>query len=154
MEENLEPKNDQDEVVDNTTDYIDQIKQLKENSVSKDAYERIVNENKKLIKSLSDRNTNESAPVAPKKDLNELRNKIASGNLNNMEYVQTMVDIRDAALEANQRDPFCSFGTKPIKKKEKAVAQETYDYYKSILEQANGDPDLFTTLFYKGLVEE
>ena len=102
-------------VEDNTNDYIEQIKKLKESSVSKDDYNKLKADNKKLIDALAN-GTQVEGVVEPKvsavEKIDNLRKKLFSkGNdLSNLEYCDTAVKLRDALIENGERDPFLPFG--------------------------------------------
>ena len=91
------PENENENVVtveDNTNDYIEQIKKLKESSVSRDDYDKLKADNKKLIDALANGNQLEGK-VEPKIDavenINNLRSKLFSkgSNLNNLDDCKT-----------------------------------------------------------------
>ena len=74
------PENENENVVveDNTNDYIAQIKNLKENSVSKDDYNKLRLDNRRLIDALAN-GTQLEGKVEPKIDAVE--------NINNLKYI-------------------------------------------------------------------
>ena len=146
------PENENENVVveDNTNDYIDQIKKLKESSVSKDDYNKLKADNKKLIDALAN-GTQLEGKVEPKIDavekINELRKKLfgKGNNLNNLEYCKTAVELRDALIENGNRDPFLPFGHNVVTtESDNESAERVASVLKECIEYADGDSDIFT----------
>ena len=96
----------------NETDYIAEIQKLKASTVSIDDYNRLKADNKKLINALATGEGVATAAPEPEKNINDLRNKLLKdgSNLNNLEYVKTAVELRDALIAQGQRDPFLPYG--------------------------------------------
>ena len=145
-------------VEDNTSDYIDQIKKLKENSVSKDDYNKLKADNKKLIDALA--NGTQMDVVEPKVStvdkINELRNKLFSkgSNLNNLEYCKTAVELRDALIEKGERDPFLPFGHEVVATdSDYESANRVASIMKECIDYADGDPDIFTNELQRRTVD-
>lgn len=137
-------------VEDNTNDYIDQIKKLKENSVSKDDYNKLKADNKKLIDALAS-GTQLEGKVEPKIDavenINNLRKKLFSkgSDLTNLEYCQAAVELRDALIENGERDPFLPFGHEVVATdSDYESANRVANVMKECINYADGDSDIFT----------
>ena len=137
-------------VEDNTSDYIEQIQKLKESSVSKDDYNKLKADNKKLIDALAN-GTQLEGKVEPKIDavekINELRKKLFSkgSNLNNLEYCDTAVKLREALIENGKRDPFLPFGHNVvITESDNESAERVASVLKECIDYADGDSDIFT----------
>ena len=146
-------------VEDNTNDYIAQIKNLKENSVSKDDYNKLKADNKKLIDALAN-GTPIEGKVEPKIDavenINNLRKKLFSkGNdLNNLEYCKTAVELRDALIEKGERDPFLPFGHDVVATdSDYESANRVATIMKECIDYADGDPDIFTNELQRRTVD-
>ena len=147
------PENENENVVtveDNTNDYIDQIKKLKENSVSKDDYNKLKADNKKLIDALAN-GTQLEGKVEPKIDavdkINELRKKLfgKGSNLDNLEYCKAAVELRDALIEKGERDPFLPFGHEVVATdSDYESANRVATVMKECIDYADGDSDIFT----------
>ena len=95
-------------------DYIQAINELKANTVDKSQYEKLKAENKKLLDSLVSGQTPDIAKPVEKPDINELKMKLFNpdNDLNNLEYVETMLKLRNALIENGERDPFLPIGDK------------------------------------------
>lgn len=138
---------DNSTVEDTSVDYISAINEIKENSVSKETYKKVVDENKRLLESLINGNQIE-VDQKDEASIDDLRKKLFSSrnqNLSNLEYVETALKLRKKLIEAGEVDPFVPFGEK-IKPTDEdfikadkvaAVLQECVDY-------AEGNPDTFT----------
>ena len=147
-------------VEDNTTDYIEQIKKLKESSVSKDDYEKLRADNKRLIDALAN-GTKIPGVVEPKIDavekINECRKKLFSkgnNNLSNLEYCDTALQLRDALIEKGERDPFLPFGHNVIATdSDIETANRVATVMKECIDYADGDSDIFTNEIQRRTVD-
>ena len=146
-------------VEDNTNDYIEQIKKLKESSVSKDDYNKLKADNKKLIDALAS-GTQIESKVEPKIDavdkINELRKKLFSkgSNLNNLEYCDTALQLRDALIENGERDPFLPFGHNVVATdSDHETANRVANIMRECIDYADGDSDIFTNELQRRTVD-
>ena len=156
------PENENENVVtveDNTNDYIDQIKKLKENSVSKDDYDKLRLDNKRLIDALAN-GTQLEGKVEPKisavEKINELRTKLfgKGSNLDNLDYCKTAVELRDALIENGDRDPFLPFGHNVIAtESDIETANRVATIMKDCIDYADGDSDIFTNELQRKTVD-
>ena len=134
------------EAVDDGVDYISAINEMKKTTVPKEKYEKLAEENKRLLESLV-----AGEKIEPKEeekiDVKALRKELYSGEceLNNLEYVDKTLKLRKALIDAGERDPFLPIGDKvditseTIEKAETVaqVLQECVDF-------AEGDSGIFT----------
>ena len=146
-------------VEDNTNDYIDQIKKLKETSVSRDDYDKLRADNKKLIDALAN-GTQIEGVVEPKVSavdkINECRKKLFSkGNdLNNLEYCKTAVELRDALIENGERDPFLPFGHNVLATdSDYESSNRVANVMKECIDYADGNDDIFTNELQRRTVD-
>ena len=146
-------------VEDNTNDYIDQIKKLKESSVSKDDYNKLKADNKKLIDALAN-GTQLEGKVDTKIDavenINNLRTKLfgKGNNLDNLEYCKTAVELRDALIENGERDPFLPFGHNVVTtESDNETAERVASVLKECIDYADGDSDIFTNELQRRTVD-
>ena len=146
-------------VEDNTNDYINQIKKLKENSVSKDDYDKLRADNKRLIDALANGTQIEDAvgsKVSAVEKINECRKKLFSkgGNLSNLEYCDTALQLRDALIENGDRDPFLPFGHNVvITESDNESANRVATVMKECIDYADGDSDVFTNELQRRTVD-
>ena len=156
------PENENENVAvveDNTNDYIAQIKNLKENSVSKEDYDKLRLDNKRLIDALAN-GTPMEGKVEPKVSsvdkINELRTKLFGkvSNLNNLEYCKAAVDLRDALIENGERDPFLPFGHNVVATdSDYETANRVATVMKECIDYADGDSDIFTNELQRRTVD-
>ena len=141
-----ENENIETQVVDNTTDYITAINELKANSVDKSKYEALLNENKKLINNLvNSQPAPTEAPVKPEVDIQALRNDLFNKELSNLEYCKKALDLRQAILDTEGKDIFVGDGHKAVVAPEDFItAQRVADVMKDAIDYADGDSQLFT----------
>lgn len=134
------------EVVSNS-DYIDAIKDLKQNTVAKSDYEALKADNKKLLDTLVNGQLPNTEPVKPTYNKEELRESLFrhGEDLSNLEYVDKALKLRQAILDEGGMDPFLPTGKKIVPtdtdiecaNRVAAVMQECVDY-------ADGDSQIFT----------
>ena len=154
------PEEEENVVVeDNTNDYIEQIKKLKESSVSKDDYNKLKADNKKLIDALAN-GTQLEGKVDTKIDavenINNLRKKLFSkeSNLSNLEYCDTALQLRDALIENGNRDPFLPFGHDVVATdSDYESANRVATIMKECIDYADGDSDIFTNELQRRTVD-
>lgn len=146
--------NDQenDEVVEDPkdVDYIKAISDLKKNSVSRDEYNRVIEENKNLLKTLVEGGQIEEPQNDPP-DISELRKRLFSEeDLNNYEYIDTVLQLRDALIANGERDPFLPVGDQvEVTADMIQGAQDTADALREMLDFADGDSRIFTAEYQR-----
>lgn len=126
--------------------YIDTINTMKQTSVSRTEYDRVRDENKKLLESIVAGKTVETASTeAPKPDVAELRKKLFNQDLNNLDYWKNVIELRDTLMENGEKDPFLPCGQKIAPTEEDIQkANKVATIVKDCIEYANGDSMLFT----------
>ena len=153
------PEEEENVVVeDNTNDYIAQIKNLKENSVSKDDYNKLKADNNKLIDALANGTQMDvvESKVSAVENINNLRKKLFSkgSNLDNLEYCKTAVELRDALIENGERDPFLPFGHNVVATdSDNETANRVATIMKECIDYADGDSDIFTNELQRRTVD-
>ena len=145
-------------VEDNTNDYIEQIKKLKESSVSKDDYNKLKADNKKLIDALANGTQVDvvESKVSAVDKINECRKKLFSkgSNLDNLEYCKTAVELRDALIENGDRDPFLPFGHEVVATdSDYESANRVASIMKECIDYADGDSGIFTNEIQRRTVD-
>lgn len=148
-EEEREQQNPDNEPEMTANEYINQINNLRENTVSREEYERIKNDNKELAKALIN-GTGANIPgitkPEEKPDLDDLRKKLfTKKSKNDLEYFTNLLALRDGVMADGQPDPFL-----PINREFRATAQDEADakriatQIKEAIEYADGDPAVFS----------
>lgn len=148
-EEEREQQNPDNEPEMTASEYISQINNLRENTVSREEYERIKNDNRELAKALIN-GTGANIPGITKPenkpDLDDLRKKLfTKKSKNDLEYFTNLLALRDGVMADGQPDPFL-----PINREFRATAQDEADaeriatQIKEAIEYADGDPAVFS----------
>ena len=139
----------------NNQQYIDIIKDLKANTVSKDRYNQLMEENKTLLQSLV--NGEVVTPVAPeveKPPIEDLVNEMRGRNISDISFVEKALEFRDRVLEETGEDCFVSKGHNITPTQESYIAaQRTADIYKECLEYANGDNQAFINELQRRMID-
>lgn len=155
----------QQDTIQTADEYAEAIKTLKEKTVSKEEYDKVVAEKSTLVKALAG-----EGPVpdsvqkqAQPADLQELRRKFLNAgeeNLSNAEYIKTALELRKAAIAAGELDPFIPAGAK-VKPtpQDVAKAQEVADTFQKWLDDATDetgktDEELFMAFMRKGIADD
>ena len=137
----------QQENLDDTSQYIEAIKEMKANSVSKQAYEKLREENKQLLDSLINGKEIEIPKQREPVDIDKLRSKLFDEDrpLSNLEYVSNALKLRDELLERGERDPFLPYGQNISPTEEDIIkADRVATVMKECIEYSGGDSELFT----------
>lgn len=146
MEEKKEQSVTQQENVEqDTNNYIEAIKEMKANSVSKDAYKKLQEENKKLLESLIAGETIEApkTTVEEKVDLNELRKHLDEAE-SPIDYCKTSLKLHEETLKQLGYNDYLPNGKKirPTKEDEEK-ANLFIEQIKECIDYADGDDQLF-----------
>lgn len=143
--------------VDNVnTDYLAAIKELKENSVSKEEYERIKADNKRLLDNFVNGEIVSTEAIELRPSIQELRKKLFNGNANisNIEYISTALELRDALMEAGEPDPFLPQGKNIAPTNEDIEeANKAAQIFRECIDMAEGDNAVFTNELQRRTVE-
>ena len=154
MQENENKRNEED-VVDNT-DYIAAIKELKENSVSKDKYDALMAERKQLIDSIVNGQEDDAQVDTPELGSRlDYYRKYKENNFNsNLEYWDNLCKLRRATIAEYGADPTVTgnYGLTPEGEKVEPAYGETeamesaFDIIENMIKEADGDPRYFDAL--------
>lgn len=131
------------------SDYIETIQKLKETTVSRDDYDRVKAENKKLLDVVVNGNkaSLEQTPPPARPDIKKLREELlnTNNNMSNLEYVEKSLQLRDALIESGQPDPFMPIGhnVQPTEEQARAI-ERTVDVFRDCIDRAQGDSGVFT----------
>lgn len=140
-----EKKVETGKVDDTQVDYIEAIKNLKQNTVDRSKYDELKAENKKLLDSIVNGQTVDAESQPQYRDVNVIRDELFNHEHNNLEYMKLSLELRNTLIAKGERDPFLPYGSQiaptpeDVEKAEKAaqIYQECIDY-------ADGDSKLFT----------
>ena len=132
--------------------YAEVIKNLKATTVSREEYERVMNENKTLANALATspaKSTDEPEVELPTDEyIDGLRKKLFKINsgISNREYIKTTLDLRDALISRGERDPFLPVNKEYIDNpSDMAAANELANGLREIVEYSGQDDALFNS---------
>ena len=137
-------------VEDNTQDYINAIKDLKQNSVDRSEYEKLRAENKKLIDAVVNGQPGQEEQVVvkhSKEQIDDLRNDLFNSprELNNLEFITKAMELREALIENGEPDPFLPVGKQISPTRDDLEgAEKVAQVYRECIEYAEGDSEVFT----------
>ena len=132
-------------VEDMTEDYLAAIKDLKQNTVSREDYDKLKAENKKLLNSVVNGQVVEVEAGPQYRDVNVIRDELFNHEHNNLDYVKLALELRNTLIAKGEQDPFLPVGkqispTREDIEKAEMVAQ----VYQECVDYAEGDSALFT----------
>ena len=95
---------------DMTEDYLEAIKNLKENSVDRSKYDALKAENKKLLDAVvNGQEINVQEKETQKRDVQTIREELFNKEHNNLEYVTLSLELRNALIAANNGKTFLDY---------------------------------------------
>lgn len=125
-------------------DYVAAIQELQNSTVSKTQYDKLKSENKKLLDALV-KGEKLDQPAVNKPSIDEMRKELFTGDLSNIDYVNTALKLRRALMEKGERDPFLPVGEKVRDTAEMyETAQRVADGLQACVDFADGDSGIFT----------
>lgn len=132
----------QQENVGANTDYIEAIKEMKANTVSKEDYNKLKEENKKLLQAVVNGETIEIENQKPV-DINEIKKRMLNAE-SSLDGISAALELRDAIMEAGGDDPFLPSGKKIMATDEDIkTAEKVAEGFRHCVEYAAGDPHIF-----------
>lgn len=126
-------------------DYLEAIKNLKQNTVDKAKYEQSEAERKRLLNMVVNGQTVD-IPEEPKhREINVIRNELFNKEHNNLDYIKLSLELRNALIAEGQPDPFLPYGRQisPTREDEE-IAEKVAQVYQECVDFAEGDSELFT----------
>lgn len=135
----------------NNEQYIAAIEELKASTVSKDVYNKLRAENKKLLDALVSGQELPPTPVV-KPSIEEMRKKLfnVDGDMSNLAYVENALSLRNSLIEAGERDPFLPYGDKvDITSEQIATAEKVAAGLQEMIDFAEGDSGVFTAEYQR-----
>lgn len=148
MAEELTSASNEVEEVSGAVDPIETLKQIQENSVPKEEYERVVAERNKIFAAYAKgERKEEETPKTPPVDIQKLRNELYGGDkdLSNLEYIEKTLQLRQALIDRGEVDPFIPIGHKYNPTAEDiAAAKRVAEGFQHCVDYAEGDSEVFT----------
>lgn len=132
------------------------LKETRENSVPKADYDKVVAEKNKLVAEIingedgGDNGQHTSAPQDLDAEIKGLREELYGpkcSELNNLQFWEKTLALRDAVIKKGDPDPFLPVGAKISPTDDDAVkAQNVADVVQQCIEEADGNSEVFTAL--------
>lgn len=147
-EQSINQENITDDV---ETDYIETINQLKSTTVSKDTYNKLKDEHKKLLNAIvkGEEFTAPATPVDLESEKAALKKSLFSNpHLNNFEYLKNAMRLREIVLETEGKDIFL-----PLSPSAEDIQNNNLivEYFNDRLESCNNDSTVLTSQIYNDL---
>ena len=143
--------------IDTNQDYISALNEMKQNTVPKEAYDKLRADNKKLLDTIVSGQSLEQTEVKEEVDVDALRKELfgkSRRDLSNLEYVDKALQLRKALMEKGEQDPF-------VMKAGRTSSPEAEDFKKaervaSVLQEcvdiADGNDSVFDNEFQRRLI--
>jgi hypothetical protein len=135
-------------------DYIAVIEEMKANSVKKELYQKLKDENTRLLNTLVSGGQLE-APVE-KVDVNELRKELYGNGqaMSNLDYWTKTMKLREALMEEGKQDPFAPQGKNIAATDEDlAAAERVAQGIQHCIDVAEGDNLVFTNELQRIMID-
>lgn len=144
-EEIINNESQQENVGQDNSNYIEALKEMKEKSVPKAEYDKLVQENKQLLQSLVNGEPGPTEkPQAEPVDLDKIREDLFTKPMTNMEYIEKVLKFRNEIIEKEGKDVFVGSGKNFVPTNEDyEMAQKVADAFQSCLDIADGNPEVF-----------
>ena len=145
-------------------DYIDIIQKLKESTVSKESYDKLREDNRKLAEALMKTPSHKASKDSEDEDedrqdyandIKELSKKFNSNQqMSNLEYVENVLRLRRAMIAEGHQDPFLPCGNHVrITADQIDAAERTADVMQQCVDIAKGDSGIFTAELQRRIKE-
>lgn len=133
------------QVEDNTEDYLTAIKELKQNSVDRQEYEKLKAENKKLINAVVNGQSVDAEAGSTHRDVNVIREELFNHEHSNLDYVKLALELRSSLMAEGKPDPFLPVGSQIAPTADDELkAEKVAQIYQECIDYADGDSKLFT----------
>lgn len=131
--------------------YIAAINELKANTVTKDRFLKLQEENKQLLNSLvNGQSINQPAETSTEPSIEDLKSHLQEEGLTNLDYVTTSLKLRNKVLAEEGIDMYCPNGAKYVSTYEdKVTAQAVADAFQEMIDLADGSTEIFNSEFQR-----
>lgn len=134
--------------------YIEAMAEMRKNMVSRDEYNKVVEENKQLVNTLVSGQTIELPKQEPEVNLDELRNDLFNKDNTNLGFAEKALKLRNELLKRGERDPFVPYGHQYLPTDEDvASAEKAADALQHCIDVADGDPNIFQNELQRIMVD-
>lgn len=133
-------------------DLVQMVEDLKANSVAKSDYEKLQNENKRLMKALIN-NEQLQKDVEPF-DFEKTAKELLTGDNTNLAYIEKTLKLRQHILDTKGIDMFVNPGMlESPTEQQKATAQTVAQVLQECVDDAQGDPAAFRIALQRRTVD-
>lgn len=146
-------KTDEGTQTDTTQMYLDQIKELKANSVNKEEYNKLLEENRNLLKSLVEGGSADSTEEAPaSRDIKDIL-KDFNDETSNLDHIKYVMELHNKRLEEGIND-FVPLGHN-ISPSDDDIrdAKQVEDFLNDLIKTADGNPDVFNNEYQRRVMD-
>jgi len=131
------------------SDYLETIKNLKENTVSKAEYEKVLADRKRILNDYINKNPNEDVAVVidSKETIKQLRKELFTDeveNLTNLDYWKKSLAYRQNMIDSGKGDPFLPM--KGSTAYDEELSDKVVDVVQECIDGCNDDPAVFNAL--------
>lgn len=148
-----------EETSNDSVDYIKAINEIKQNSVSREQYEKLKSERDDLLDTLINGGQVTNVMEAPTKSIQELRSELfskeaADKGMTNLEFVSKSLELRDAIIESGGTDPFLPIGRGiELTREDYDAAEFTAQQFRECVDIAQGNSEVFTAELMRRTVD-
>ena len=137
-------------------DYLEAIRKIKENSVPRTEYDDLRAENKRLLDSIVNGvDIGQPTQDEPKEPIEELRSRYLRDDQTNLQYIETVLKLRQAIIDSGSPDPFLPVGSQILPTdSDIATAEKVARVLQECVDDANGDSEAFTNELQTRLVDQ
>lgn len=137
-------------------DYLEAIRKIKENSVPRTEYDDLRAENKRLLDSIvNGADIGQPTQDEPKESIEELRSRYLRDDQTNLQYIETVLKLRQAIIDSGSPDPFLPVGSQILPTdSDIATAEKVARVLQECVDDANGDSEAFTNELQTRLVDQ
>ena len=160
MEEKINETNvSSEEQSNDSVDYIRAINEMKQNSVSREQYEKLKDERDELLDTLINGGQVTNVIEAPTKTIQEMRAELfskeaAEKGMTNLEFVTKSLELRDAIIKSGGTDPFLPVGKGiEITREDYEAAEFTAQQFQECIDIADGNSEVFTNELMRRTVD-
>lgn len=133
--------------MENETDLVEALAKYKENSVPKEKYDKLVEENKRIINAFADGKPLSIEDEKPLRTREELIKVMTSSNTNNLEYAKAALELHKKTLEETGVNDFLPNGANyNVTDVDIKSAERFEEVLEQCIEEANGNSEVFTAL--------
>lgn len=141
------------QIQDTTQMYLEQIKELKANSVNREEYNKLLEENRNLLKTIVDGGTGESTeePEASR-DIKEILTDFNS-ETSNLDHIKYVMELHNKRLEEGIND-FVPQGHQ-ISPSDEDIrdAKQVEDFLNDLIKTADGNADVFNNEYQRRVID-